>query len=218
MSLSQDVLEELELLRSMYENAELTITENVKLPFTAFLRARPYVAFNDAHVFCCLNADIKMNLSYPSTPATVDISCSRGLDDAQIKVLRKELADSAENESKENAVHLWLLVKLIRDRVTEANKPNQCPVCCHPIDIDGVENYGCIRLEPCWHAIHAGCFRDYLTHQRFERDEKEKRLKTSLGSIGAREKAWERWMCCPICRIPVDLNAAKELVSGFIHL
>eukprot|EP00171_Calliarthron_tuberculosum_P010049 IDg10049t1 len=82
MPLPQDVLEELELLRSMYEDAELTIAKTVNLPFSVSLRARPYVAFNEAHVFCSLDVVIKMGSSYPSSPATVEISCSRGLDDA----------------------------------------------------------------------------------------------------------------------------------------
>ncbi len=216
-SQSSGVADELQLLRCMYDTSELSVSESAFPPMTVQLRARPYVAANEGHIFCSIDATATLDIGYPNVPARVVFSHSRGFDDAQLSALRNDVLEMAAKESAQGVVHLFELLSKIREKVTELNKPNPCPVCCEKIRLDALAGNACVRLQPCWHAMHGECFMSYLEHRRVARDDKEVHLRTTLGNFGAREKAYENWMCCPICRVSVDYESASETASAFIN-
>lgn len=206
--------DELELLRCMYDASELSLPDETRLPMTAKLKARPCVAGNDSHVFCSLYVHFTLPERYPSAPASVTFSNPRGFDDAELVALKAELLEISQQNSALATVHLFEMLDKVREKVTELNEPNPCPVCCEEISISDVGGIACLRLEPCWHSMHAHCFIDFLQFRITHRDEREQHLRTTMGKIGAREKAFENWICCPVCMSPIDFEAAKSAASN----
>ena len=155
MSLPAEVLEEIEILREVYEDSSvrwdhgeegsiLGVVHFSCLPKTGGQRQRQFV-----------RAEIALELlpGYPAVPPNIRVMRSSGIGDADERVLLKSLDSLA--QELDDCPMLVSLVEAAFEGLTALNTAGECSVCLDGFEADFED--AIVRTEPCWHRFHAEC-------------------------------------------------------------
>jgi hypothetical protein len=200
--MSEDLVDELELLASMYSDDEMRVektTNCAKITSTLL----PSTAGNANMQLSCCILHIHVGESYPAEPPVLELGSSRGLSDTArsnlLACLHKKVQEF------EGQPMMCMLLEAGREALTEVNgADSECSIClsalCETMKEKGtVPETGdqVVRL-PCYHGFHRSCLMEYCRSEVLREQESTCRAKRL--QIG-----------CPECRSEVPWESYPEL-------
>jgi hypothetical protein len=209
LGISEALDEELEALQREFP-AQLAIQDAAAPVEVTYSAAPPAPVFARAKVVATFPPH------YPAgSPAALAVAETRGLSAGDAAKLRGLVVDSAHNAA--GAAQVLTAFRGVRTFLGERNSPPPCAVCggVFATGESATAAGGCVVLEPCLHAVHAGgCWERFYIQRVRERREVEAQLTAELGALEAEARAMEGWPACPGCGIAVDAGAARAAAAA----
>lgn len=193
--MAESIEEEIVVLKSIYED-ELKVTEgdNCKeISITIY----PSTAEDEASKYVCLDASIKIALTYPLSSPEFFITRSRGLSDEFMNGLSRKLADLT-NEKKGEYM-LFDMLDLLKENLTENNVPSDiCSICLSGFE-SGVE----FLKTSCFHYFHRYCMKNYKNHV-FE--DSVDGILSLIEGIDLSNEHSKITVPCPVCKALIEID------------
>lgn len=208
MSMSDELNDEIELLKAMYSEDELIVDlsgTNVKL--TAKLL--PCTAGNEEMQFSWCELHFFVGPNYPGVPPVLELGSSRGLSDACRSKILQVLEGHMEQLNGEPV--LCALIEVGKEALTDLNGTScECTICLSAItklSPDGSESDKQVVRFPCFHVFHRCCAMDYC---------KSELARQQVLHVAAASTAVK--ILCPECRADIPWEDYAELKSQFSNL
>lgn len=182
--MSHELDDELDLLRSMYNEDEISI-ESIGEATRISATLLPRTSGNEQMQLSCCELHILIGKHYPEEAPALELGSSRGLSDSARSILLNRLKATADDFLGQPLISM--LLESGHEVLTELNgRDSECSICLSAIETITTSTQ--VARLPCFHVFHESCLINYC------RSELDRHSASMAGSVAACK------ISCPECR------------------